>query len=192
MSASKDRPDDSLSSLFAQARAGDREAGDRLVTKLYSELRRIASDMMRRERPNHTLQATALVNEAYVRLFEQSNGGWKDKGQFYGIAAHLMRQVLVDHARRRRSLKRGGQWRQITLEDHAFGSESPVIDVLTANELIEQLAALDPRQSQIVEMRIFGGLPLDEIAGVLGFSVRTVKRDWAMARAWLRSRLEES
>lgn len=191
MTGSKNSSGDSLSTLFAAANSGNREAGDQLVARLYSELRQIASGIMRGERPNHTLQPTALVNEAYMRMMALPNGRWADKAQFCATAAYLMRQILVDHARRRRSLKRGGDLRQISLEGDVIGSEGPVMDVLTANQLIEQLAALDLRQSRIVEMRIFGGMELEEIAAVLGYSLRTIKRDWAMARAWLRTRLDE-
>jgi RNA polymerase sigma factor (TIGR02999 family) len=164
---------------------GDEAAGERLFEVLYQELRRQAARYMRRERPGHTLQASGLVNEAYVRLAGSPDLDWQSRAQFFAIAARIMRQVLVDHARRRRAAKREG-WR-VTLGD-ADAAVAPV-DLLDLETALTELAALDPRQAQVVELRYFGGLDVEETGALLGLSARTVKREWATARAWLQHRL---
>jgi RNA polymerase sigma factor (TIGR02999 family) len=170
---------------------GDSSALDELMPMVYDELRRLAHNYLRRERPGHTLQTTALVHEAYLRLVDQKQVRWQHRAQFLGIAAQLMRRILVDHARQRRAAKRGGAGRQrlsITEADRIAGR--PDADLLAVHEALNELAAIDPQQSRIVELRFFGGLSIVETAAVLGVGHATVERDWKLARAWLRRELE--
>jgi RNA polymerase sigma factor (TIGR02999 family) len=146
---------------------------------------------MRRERREHTLQPTALVHEAYLRLVDQTRVAWEDRGHFFGIAARVMRQVLVDHARRRRAARRGGDALRITLAPDAGLGPGPATDVLELHELLDALAALDPRGARVVELRVFGGLTTAETAELLGVSKRTVDDDWAVAKMWLGRRLSK-
>jgi RNA polymerase sigma factor (TIGR02999 family) len=158
--------------------------------QLYGELRALAHWHLQSERPDHTLQSTALVHEAYLRLSTRSPGEWTDRNHFLSVAAKVMRQVLVDHARTRKRLKRGADPERITLaEVHAALQTPDPIDIQLVDMALDRLAELDPRQAQIVELRFFGGMSVPEIAGLLSLSPETVKRDWAMARAWLRRRL---
>jgi RNA polymerase sigma factor (TIGR02999 family) len=179
----------SITSLLAEFSRGNRQVEAELAALVYDELRRMASSYMRRERGNHTLEATALVHEAWARLANGPNVDWQDRAHFFGIASHHMRQILVDHARRRRAAKRGGLQQQITLQDHLHRDDRNLVDLLALNEALESLSVLDPRASRIVELHFFGGLSFDEMALVLDVSTRTVKRDWAMARAWLHNQL---
>jgi RNA polymerase sigma-70 factor, ECF subfamily len=166
------------------------EAGHDLTSTLYQELHRLALGKMRFERGNHSLQPTALVNEAYLRLVECSDSMWVDRGRVLGIAAKVMRHVLVDHARARNAGKRGDGQLQVTLVDDIAGSTSnSTADVLAVDEALTRLAEFDPRQATVLEMHFFGGLSFEEIALQLDVSSRTVKRDWTMARAWLRQEL---
>ena len=174
---------DDLTTLMAAARAGDAAAESRLMEVVYPELRRLASSYLRRERPEHTLQPTALVNEAWLRLSGQSLP-MQDRTHFFGIAAHLMRQVLVEHARNRAARKRNGGER-LPLDENVSISLEESTEVLALHEALEKLGAIDARQSQIVELRYFGGLTILEVAQVLGISDKTVRRDWEMARVWL-------
>jgi len=144
---------------------------------------------MRRERANHTLQPTALLNEAWLRLVEQQQVDWKNRAQFFGVASMVMRQILVDHARKRRAEKRGGGREQVTFEEALLSAGGNSVDILALHELLERLAEFDLRAGRVVEMHFFGGLSFDEMAEVLGVSARTIKRDWLMARAWLREQL---
>jgi RNA polymerase sigma-70 factor (ECF subfamily) len=164
---------------------GDEAAGERLFPILYSELRRQAARYMRRERRSHTLQPSGLVNEAYLRLAASPDLDWHDRAHFFAIAARVMRQVLVDHARRRRAAKREGL--HVTLADADAAAAPP--ELLDIENALEELVVLDPRQARVVELRFFGGLDVEETADVLGLSARTVKREWQTARAWLQHRL---
>jgi RNA polymerase sigma factor (TIGR02999 family) len=170
---------------------GDQAALEKLMPLVYSELRRLATNYLRRERTGHTLQPTALVNEAYLKLVNQQNAKWQNRAQFFAISAQLMRRILVDHARRRQAVKRGGSEQQrlsiTTAEDLAT---QPAIDLLALNEALDELAKMDPQQSRIVELKFFGGLSIDETAEVLGIGHATVEREWKSARAWLRRQLE--
>ena len=166
---------------------GDQTARDQLIPAVYDELRRLARHYMRRERANHTLQTSALVNEAYLRLVDK-NVPWQSRAHFFGIAARLMRQVLVDHARSRNYEKRGGNLQQVSL-DGADVARGQAADIIAVDDALQTLAALDARQSQIVELRFFGGLTIPETAEVLGISHATVEREWNVARAWLRREL---
>jgi RNA polymerase sigma-70 factor, ECF subfamily len=170
---------------------GDQAALERLMPLVYSELRRLASNYLRRERVGHTLQPTALVNEAYLKLIDQRNVKWQNRAQFFGISAQLMRRILVDHARQHQAVKRGGSDQQrlsITSAERLIAQ--PQIDLLALNEALDELAKMDPQQSRIVELKFFGGLSIEETAEVLGIGHATVERDWKLARAWLRRQLE--
>ena len=158
---------------------------------VYVELRRLAAVHLRRERRDHTLQPTALVHEAYLRLVDQSIADCHSRAQFFGIAAHLMRQILVNHAERHRAAKRGGG-NKVTLDEAVLADQPQFVDVLALDLALNKLAQLDARQCRIVEMRFFCGLPEKEIAEVLEVSPRTVKRDWAMAKAWLHGELAQA
>ena len=178
-----------ITQLLLAWNEGRSDALDRLVPLLYEDLRRLAAGHMRRESPGHSLQPTALVHEAYVRLIDQRQVHWRNRAHFFGVAAGMMRRILVDHARSRRADKRGGAWDRVTLvEDHVAGGAQE-IDLLALHESLERLAAFDPRQSQIVELRYFGGLTIEEVAEVVGISEATVVRDWTIAKAWLRADL---
>jgi len=181
------RPDDELSRLLANSAAGDPHAAAALVPVVYEELRRVAASALRRERSDHTLQPTALVHEAFLRLAGIPADQWRDRTHFVAIAARVMRQVLVDHARGRSALKRGSADLRVPLEGiDAPAASSPDVDLVTLDDALERLAIVDPRHARIVELRFFGGLTVEETAAVIGASERTVKRDWQMARAWLK------
>ena len=168
---------------------GDQAARDELMPLVYEELRRLAHQCMRRERPVHTLQTSALLNEAYLRLVDQKNIQWQGRAHFFGIAARLMRQVLVDYARTRRYAKRGGDTRRVSLDEAMIVSTERADEVVALDEALKTLAEIDARQSQIVELRFFGGLSIDETAEILDVSPGTVMRDWTLAKAWLRRAL---
>lgn len=177
-----------ITRLLRQWRNGDAEALDRLVPMVYGELHTLASRYLSRERSDHTLQTTALVNEAYLRLAGQRAVEWQNRAHFFGIAAQLMRRILVDHARRDRRKKRGGGSLHIAVEDVDPPSPSPAVDAAdayTLDRVLSRLEAIDPQQGRVVELRYFGGMTVEESAEVLGVSPATVKRDWSVARAWL-------
>jgi RNA polymerase sigma factor (TIGR02999 family) len=183
-------PDSVRVTALLRAWAADQPgAADRLVPVIYQQLRRRAAAYLRKERRNHTLQATALVNEAYLRLVDQQHMIWQNREQFFGLASQMMRRILVDHARRRNMHKRSGQWLRVSLADRALPGPTADFDVLALDELLVRLAAFDARKSRVVELRYFGGLSLEETAGVLDIAPRTVEREWRVARAWLHSQL---
>lgn len=174
---------------MAEVKNGRTDALDRLIPVVYAELRRIARNQMRREREGHTLQPTALVHEAFLRLVEQDPAGWQNRAQFFGVAAQLMRRLLVDHARRRRAAKRSIP---ITVDDALLQPGSAAVpneEILAVDQALDRLARLDARQARVVELRYFGGLSVEETAAVLGVAERTVKLDWAMAKGWMKSQL---
>ncbi len=175
-----------VTQLLVAWSGGDQAARDELMPLVYEELRRLAHKCIRRERPGHTLQTSALLNEAYLRLVDQKNIHWQDRAHFFGIAARLMRQVLVDYARKRRYAKRGGDARRVPLDEAMIVSKERAADVVALDDALKSLAEIDPRQSQIVELRFFGGLSIEETAEVLAVSPGTVMRDWTLAKAWLR------
>src|SRR2546425_8914440 len=182
---------ESITQLLLNWSNGDQKALDKLMPMVYSELRRLAGNYLRRERPGHTLQPTALVNEAYLKLIDQKNAKWQNRAQFYGVAAELMRRILVDHARQHRAAKRGGSdQRRLSITSAEQLVKQPAVDLLALHEALEELAMLDPQQERIVELRFFGGLSIEETAEVIGIGHATVERDWKMARAWLRRKLE--
>jgi RNA polymerase sigma factor (TIGR02999 family) len=164
---------------------GDKEVLDTLVPLVYDELRRQASRYLRRERVGHTLQTTALIHEAYLRLIDQKNVQWQNRAHFFGIAAQLMRRILVDHARTKKRAKRGGSNIRVSFNDANAMAQGQDLDIVALDEALERLAEIDEQQSRIVELRFFSGLTVDETAEVLGISAATVKRDWSMAKAWL-------
>lgn len=178
-----------ITSLLRAVRAGDRAAEALLVEKLYPELHRIAGALMRRERLGHTLQTTALVHEAYLRLANSPSADIQDRTHFLAVAAHLMRRILVDHARRRSAEKREGQYTFIELKDSFLGVQTNLDQVLEIDALLRKLSIYDARQERVVEMKIFAGMSDEEVAQVLSVNVRTVKRDWKMAKAWLHGQL---
>jgi RNA polymerase sigma factor (TIGR02999 family) len=185
------QPPESVTQLLIQWGQGDQAALDRLMPLVHSELRRLASNYLRHERQGHTLQPTALVNEAYLKLIDQKNAHWQNRAQFFGIAAQLMRRILVSHARQHLAAKRGGSDQQrLSITSAAHLVEQPQVDLLALNEALDELAKMDSQQSRVVELRFFGGLSIEETAEVLSVGHATVERDWKMARAWLRRKLE--
>jgi RNA polymerase sigma factor (TIGR02999 family) len=174
-----------VTNLLIQLKNGNRDAQSRLIPLVYAELRRLAAVYMRRERSGHTLQATALVHEAYLRLAGQEGISWQNRAHFFGVAANMMRRILVDHARAKQAKKRGGLDQKVSFDEAVLVQPEAPQQFLALDEALERLAKRDPRQSRIVELRFFGGLSDEETAEVLGISVRTVKRDWKVARAWL-------
>jgi RNA polymerase sigma factor (TIGR02999 family) len=176
-------------SLLTELRAEDSSSNGALFPLVYAELRRLAHHYLSHERPSHTLQATALVHEVYLRLIPQSEATWEDRGKFVGIAAHVMREILVDYARSRNRMKRGGEHVRIALEDDMGRIEADLGRWEDLDRALDRLAQLDARQARVVELRYIGGLTVEEAAQVLGVSAKTVKRDWSIARAWLRREL---
>jgi RNA polymerase sigma-70 factor (ECF subfamily) len=168
---------------------GDREAAAGLMPLVYEELRQRARSYLQRERADHTLQATALVHEAYLRLVDQETTTWRNRAHFFGVAAQLMRRILVDHARRHRREKRGGAWDKVEFDEALTPAVSRNLDVIALDDALQDLTQLNPQHARIVELRFFGGLKTDEVAEVLKLSSRTVEREWRMARAWLRAQI---
>jgi RNA polymerase sigma-70 factor, ECF subfamily len=179
------QPHTQVTQLLQQWQEGNQEALETLMPLVYKELKRLAGSYLRRERPDHTLQSAALVNEAYLRLVDQSQTRWQNKAHFYGIAAQMMRRVLADHARGHNAAKRGAGLPELELNEAMAQAQSRSVDVLDLEEALQKLEKLDPQQGKIVELRFFSGLSIEDTANVLGISPATVKRDWAAARAWL-------
>ena len=174
-----------ITQLLQGWRGGNRGALDALLPLVYKELRRLAHFHLRNERPDHTLQSAALVNEAYCRLVGQNPPALENRTHFFAVAAQLMRQILVDYARRHRAAKRGGSVCKLSLEDATVSSQEKDADVLAVDDALKALARIDPRQSRVVELRFFAGLSLEEISNAMGIAPATVQRDWTAARAWL-------
>ena len=181
-----------ITQLLAEWSEGNQSALDELYPLVYDELHRLARRYMSRERKGHTLQTTALINEAYVRLVDQKNVHWANRSHFFAISAQIMRRILIDHARRHAYAKRGGGAQQVSLDEAVIVTSGVGSELLRLDEALKTLADMDPRRSQVVELRYFGGLNNEEIAGVLHVSENTVTRDWNMARAWLYQQLAES
>jgi len=180
-----------LTELLDDWQQGDRTALERLTPLIYDELRRIAHRYVRRERNGHTLQTTALVNEAYLRLAGQDKTEWQNRAHFFAVTARVMRHILIDHARRRRYAKHGGEAQQISLEEASAMTCQRAAELVALDEALDGLAKIDPRKSRVVELRYFGGLSLEETADVLGISPMTVRRDWRAAKAWLFKRMKD-
>ena len=174
-----------VTELLARWRAGDQQALDALMPVVYKELHRLAHHYLRQERAGHTLQSTALVHEAYLRLAGQSPPEWKSRAHFFGIAAHLMRQILVDHARGRAAAKRGGGTILLALDESLAGTPGSNVDLIALDKALQELAKLDAQQARVVELRFFAGLTIEDASEVLGISPASVKREWVSARAWL-------
>ena len=177
---------DEVTRLLQDWGSGNQQALEKLVPLIYDELRRMAHNCLYRERPSHTLQTTALVHEAYLKLIDQRDARWQNRAYFFAIAAQAMRRILVDSARRHTALKRGGSAENLSLDEAASISLEPDPILLPLDEALNELAEIDPQQSRIVELRFFGGLSIDETAEVLAVSPGTVMRDWTLAKAWLR------
>ena len=182
---------DNLTGLLLEWREGDEAALSRLMPLVYDELRRIAHRYMQRERDGHTLQTSALVNEAYLRLAGQGSVDWQNRAHFFAVSAQVMRHILIDHARRRRFAKHGGGAQQVPIQDVAEMSMQRAAELIALDEALSELARFDQRKSSVVELRYFGGLSLEETAEVLEISLMTVRRDWRAAKAWLYRRMKE-
>lgn len=178
-----------ITAILNEASAGDESAVNRLMPLVYDELRALAQSYLRSERPDHTLQATALVHEAYVRLVKQEEVQWRNRAHFFAVAAQAIRRILVDHARGHQRAKRGGDRQRLLLDENVAAAAERDLDLVALDEALQALSQLHPRQAQIVELRFFGGLSLEEAAEYLKVSPRTVEGDWAMARAWLHRKL---
>ena len=180
-----DRPSGEVTRLLQEWSNGQEQALDRLVPHIHHELRKLAASYMRKERPDHTLQPTALVNEAFLKLIDQRAVKWQNRAHFFGIAAQAMRRILVDHARAHAAGKRGDGVRKVSLDDAMMIGGTVDIDLIALDEALTRLAAIDPQQSRVIELRYFGGLTMDETAEVMHISPATVGREWRMAKAWL-------
>ena len=178
-----------VTQLLKKAQNGDRESLDRLLPLIYDELRRVAANQLQKERADHTLQATALVHEAYLRLLEQRDVDWQNRAHFFSIAAEMMRRILVNYAVQRKAQKRGDGAARLSLEEAVSFSDEKDFDLVALDDAMKQLAEYDELQARIVELRFFGGLTIEETAEVLQISDSTVKREWRMAKAWLKTKL---
>ncbi len=178
-----------VTDLLVHWSEGDQEALNKLIPLVYDELHKLASRYLRRERRDHTLQTTAVVHEAYLKLVNQRDANWENRVHFFAVAAQVMRRILVDYARRHHASKRGGDLYKLSLDEALVTSEEKGADLLALDEGLERLAAIDPQQSRVVELRVFGGLTVEETAEALGISPRTVKREWSMGKAWLHKQI---
>ena len=181
-----------VTQLLIEWSNGDKAALDKLIPLIHEELRRLAHHYMSRERPGHTLQTTALVDEAYVRLVNRKDVHWQNRAHFFAISAQLMRSILVDHARSHAYAKRGGGARKISLDETMIVSQQRAAEVVALDDVLKELADFDPQQSRIVELRFFGGLTIEETAEVLSLSPATIKREWSTAKAWLYHELSKT
>jgi RNA polymerase sigma factor (TIGR02999 family) len=183
-------PSERINKLLLNWGQGDQAAREALIPLVYDELRRLARRHLRRERPDHTLQSAALVNEAYLRLISQEQPNWQNRAHFFGVAAQIMRHILVDHARNRAAAKRGAGSPRLSLDAEVALPQGREMDLVVLDDALNHLADLDPKQSRLVELRFFGGLSIEETSVVLGVSPATVKREWATARAWLQREMK--
>ena len=184
-------PQHEVTQLLVRLTDGDGEVLDELLPLVYAELRRLASSYLRRERQDHTLQPTALVHEAYLRMIDQTQAHWQNRAHFFGVAAQMMRRILIDHARAQQADKRGGEFQKLSLDENIDVSGARADELVALDEALERLAELDAQKSRIVELRFFGGLSVEETAEVLGVSAPTVKRQWRMAKAWLYGQVQK-
>ena len=189
MKESVKQADQSITQLLAKWGSGDKAALDALIPLVYDELRRLAASYLRRKAGPHTIQATALVHEAYVRLADQSSISMENRAQFYGLAAKVMRDILVDHARRRHAAKRGGDQLRLSLTEAERFGHKPEVELIALDDALKVLAATNPQHSRVVELRFFGGLTIEETSRVMSLSHATTERHWSFARAWLRREL---
>jgi RNA polymerase sigma factor (TIGR02999 family) len=181
-----------VTELLCRWSAGDEQAPEKLMPLVYEELRSLARQYLQRERGDHTLQPTALVHEAYLRMVDQTRMQWKNRAQFFGVAAQLMRRILVDHARSHVAAKRGGHAEHISLDDAQISPETRARELLELDEALSELALFDVRKSRVVELRYFGGLSIDETAEAMGVNSATVRRDWTVAKTWLHQRIRNN
>ena len=181
-----------VTELLADWSNGDQEALNKLIPLVYDELHKLASRYLRRERSDHTLQTTALVHEAYLKLVDQKDANWQNRVQFFAVASQLIRRILVDYARRHRASKRGGSYYKVTLDEGLVSSEEKDAELLTLDEALDKLRVVDSQQSRVVELRVFAGLTLEETAQALNISPRTVRREWNMAKAWLHREIKNT
>ena len=177
---------EAVTQVLQEWNQGEPNAAERLMPLVYEELRRLARHYLQRERPDHTLQATGLVHEAYLRLVDQNSTTWQNRAQFFGVSAQIMRRVLVDHARAHQAVKRGGVREKLQFDEALAPSDERAVDLIALDEALQELVTFDLRKSRIVEMRFFGGLSMEEIGEVLDISPRTIRREWRVAKAWLR------
>ncbi len=184
-------PQHEVTRLLIRLTEGEGAVLDDLLPLVYAELRRLAANYLRRERPGHTLQPTALVHEAYLRLIDQTQVHWQNRAHFFGVAAQMMRRILVDHARSQQAEKRGGEYQKFSLDENIDVSGERASDLVALDEALERLAQIDPDKSRVVELRFFGGLSVEETAEVLGVSAPTVKRHWRLAKAWLYGQVQK-
>ncbi len=189
MKESVKRPDQSITQLLVKWGSGDKAALDELIPLVYDELRKLAASYLRRKAGPHTIQATALVHEAYVRLADQSSISMENRAQFYGLAAKVMRDILVDHARKRLAAKRGGDQLRLSLTEAERFGHKPEVELVALDDALKVLAATNPQHSRVIELRFFGGLTIEEAAQVMSLSHATTERYWSFARAWLRREL---
>ena len=182
-------PAANVTQMLHAVSTGNRGELDALLSAIYNDLRRLAADQLRQERSDHTLQPTALVHEAYIKLVDQQSTDWRDRLHFFAVAARIIRRILVDHARSHQAAKRGGDWHRVPIEQVDKGTTD--IDLLALDEVLAELDGIDSRQAQIVELRFFGGLTVPEVADFLAISPRSVDRDWRCAKAWLYCRLRD-
>src|SRR5271166_6669012 len=185
-------PEADVTALLSQLTQGNHEAHEKLIPLVYEELKRLARSYMRRERTDHTLQTTALVHEAYLKMVQQQTVDWHSRSHFFGIAAQLMRRILIDHARGHLREKRGAGQREVPMDEALAFAPDQSVELVKLDQALERLTKLDPRQGKIVELRFFGGLTVEQTAELLGISPKTVKRDWSMAKAWLHGDLKAS
>jgi RNA polymerase sigma factor (TIGR02999 family) len=185
------QPGQDVTQLLRAWSEGDTQALEQLTPLVYQELHRRAHWQMARENPGHTLQATALVNEIYLRMVDLRGVSWRDRAHFFAMSSRLIRQILTDAARSKHAQKRGGQSPHVAIDESLLVSEEPRADVIALDDALSSMAVIDPRKSRVVELRFFGGLDIDETAEVLGVSAETVKRDWKLAKAWLRRELTQ-
>jgi RNA polymerase sigma factor (TIGR02999 family) len=181
-----------VTQLLVDWSKGDQDALNQLMPLVYDELRRLANRHLRRERPDHTLQTTALVHEAYLRLVDQTSANWQNRLQFFAVAAQLMRRILVDYARSHHAAKRGGEFIKVSLDEALAPATERDAELLALDDALDRLAAIDAQQSRVVELRVFAGLTLEETAQALNISPRTVRREWSMAKAWLHQQMKHN
>ncbi len=181
-----------VTQLLKEIQSGDKDALDQMLPLVYGELKKLASYQLRRERSNHTLQPTALVHEAYMRLINQREVDWRDRAHFFGLASQMMRRILVNHALAHKAEKRGGENVMLSLDEVLNFSEKPGVDITLLDDALNRLERIDPQQSKIIELRFFGGLTVEEVAEVLNVSGSTIKREWRIAKAWLYEQIVNS
>jgi RNA polymerase sigma-70 factor, ECF subfamily len=187
-----EHPADNVTRLLIELSNGDRDAVDLLLPVIYDELRKLAANYLRRERPDHTLQPTALVHEAYLRLVDQTRVNWQNRAHFFGVAAQIMRRLLVDHARKHNAEKRGQDFQKLSLDENIDRAVDRSAELIALDDALEALAAFDEPKARVVELRYFGGLSIEETADVMGVTPTTIKRHWRFAKAWLYGEMQKT